>query len=74
MADYRVELDDAVAGLDRHFGELKHAAAQRLGSLFNSGDYPETLMGLFGLDWDFPSVEPPDYLVQLSPGLYEQER
>jgi hypothetical protein len=24
--------------------------------------------------WDFPNVEPPDYLVQLSPGLYEAER
>ena len=24
--------------------------------------------------WDFPSVEPPDYLRQLSPALYEQER
>ena len=31
-------------------------------------------MGLFGVAWDFPNVEPPPYLVQLSPGLYEQER
>src|SRR3954463_16830244 len=28
MADFRAELDDAVAHLDRHFGELKHAAAE----------------------------------------------
>jgi hypothetical protein len=34
-ADYKVELDDAVANLDRHYGELKQAAAQRLGSLYN---------------------------------------
>ena len=74
MADYRVELDDAVAELDRHYGELKRAAAERLGSLYNAGDYPETLVGLFGVAWEFPSVEPPDYLVQLSPGLYEAER
>ena len=33
MADYRAELDDAVANLDRHFDELKRAAARRLGSL-----------------------------------------
>ena len=26
------------------------------------------------VEWGFPSVEPPDYLVQLSPGLYEAER
>jgi hypothetical protein len=74
MADYRTELDDAVANLDRHYGELRHAAAERLGSLYNPADYPESLVGLFGLTWDFPNVEPPDYLVQLSPTLYEQER
>lgn len=74
MTDFRTELDDAVANLDRHFGELKQAARERLGSLFNPSDYPETLVGLFGVEWGFPSVEPPDYLVQLAPGLYEAER
>jgi hypothetical protein len=74
MADSRVELDDAVAHLDRHYAELRQAAAQRLGSLYHPSDYPETLVGLFGVEFDFPSVEPPDYLVQLAPGLYEQER
>ena len=74
MSDYKAELDDAVANLDRHFDELKSAAATRLGSLFNPSDYPETLRGLFDVAWDFPSVEPPDYLVALSPQIYEQER
>ncbi len=74
MADYRAELDDAVANLDRHYGELKQAARERLGSLYNPADYPDTLVGLFGVEWSFPSVEPPDYLVQLAPGLYEAER
>jgi hypothetical protein len=74
MADFRVELDDAVQNLDRHYGELKRAAVERLGSLYNPSDYPETLVGLFAVAWDFPSVEPPDYLMQLSPALYEQER
>jgi hypothetical protein len=74
MVDFSVELDDAVAELDRHYAELKRAAAARLGSLYNQSDYPETLVGLFAVAWDFPSVEPPDYLVQLSPALYEAER
>ena len=74
MTDFRTELDDAVADLDRHYDELKQAARERLGSLFNPSDYPETLVGLFGVTWDFPNVEPPDYHVQLSPGLYEAER
>ena len=51
----------------------KSAARQRLGRLFNSADYPESLDGLFDVSWDFPNVEPPDYLRQLSPELYRQE-
>jgi hypothetical protein len=74
MANSRAELDDAVAYLDRHFDELKRAAARRLGSLYNASDYPETLIGLFGVSYDFPSIEPPEYLVQLAPGLYEREQ
>ncbi len=74
MTDFRTELDDAVVNLDNNFSELKQAARERLGSLYNPSDYPETLVGLFGVEWSFPSVEPPDYLVRLSPGLYEAER
>jgi hypothetical protein len=74
MSRFKVELTDAVGNLDQHYAELKASAAERLGTLYNASDYPETLVGLFGVAWDFPSVEPPDYLLQLSPGLYEQER
>ncbi len=74
MQVYRVELGEAVADLDRHYGGLKQAASERLGRLFNPGDYPETLVGLFGVSWDFPSMEPPDYLMELNPALYEAER
>ena len=73
MADFRDELDEAVTDLDRHFDELRSAARQRLGDLFNSADYPPSLIGMFAIDHDFPSVEPPPYLQQLSPALYELE-
>jgi hypothetical protein len=73
ITEFQEELAEAVANLDRHFHELKSAARQRLGSLFNAGDYPESLLGLFSIDADFPSVEPPDYLSQLNPQLYEEE-
>ena len=71
---YREELTKAVRYLDEQFEELKAAAQQRLGRLFNHADYPASLSGLFAVDWDFPSVTPPDYLLQLNPALYEQER
>ena len=38
MADSKVELADAVRNLDRHYGELRRAAAERLGSLYNADD------------------------------------
>ncbi len=74
MEEYRAELAEAVTNLDRHYGDLKIAAAERLGRLFNPSDYPETLIGLFDVSWDFPSVEPPDYLRDLNPALFEAER
>ena len=73
MQEFQEELAEAVANLDRHYGNLKATARQRLGSLFNAGDYPESLSGEFSIDADFPSVEPPDYLRRLNPQLYEQE-
>ena len=74
MADFKAELEDAVRTLDRKFEELKQSAAQRLGSLYNPADYPATLVGLFGVSWDYPNIEPPDYLIGLSPDLYRQEQ
>ena len=74
MADLEAELDDAVRTLDQHFDELKQAAAQRLGTLFSPTDYPATLVGLFAVCWDYPNFEPPNYLLELSPGVYQQEQ
>jgi hypothetical protein len=74
MEDFRDELQDAVRRLQDRYQELKDSARQRLGHLFNEGDYPATLEGLFAVEWDFPNVEPPSYLLQLSPELFEQEK
>jgi hypothetical protein len=73
MTDLRVELDEAVEQLDRTFDELKSQARERLGRLYNPGDYPDSLRGLFAVEWDFPSVEPPNFLRELSPELYQAE-
>ena len=73
MHQFTEELNEAVSNLDEQYLSLKSAARERLGSLFNDDDYPMTLIGLFEVSWDFPSVEPPDYLRQLNPELYEQE-
>lgn len=73
MQALKDELGHAVAELDQHYWELKTAARDRLGRLYNESDYPATLSGLFDMSWDWPSVEPPPYLRQLSPSLYREE-
>ncbi len=73
LTTLKADLAEAVEGLERHYAELIRSSRQRLGSLYNEGDYPATLQGLFDVAWDFPSVEPPEYLRQLSPQLYQQE-
>ncbi len=73
IAIFREELAEAVIELDRHYGELRFAARDRLGDLYDSSDYPASLVGAFAIEHDFPSVEPPPYLRQLSPELYQQE-
>jgi hypothetical protein len=73
MQTLKSELHEAVERLDEHYTELRSSARQQLGSLYNDADYPESLLGLFDVEWDFPAFEPPDYLRQLSPELYRQE-
>ncbi len=73
IAIFRGDLDEAVTELDRHYDELRNAARDRLGDLFDPTDYPASLIGMFAIEHDFPSVEPPSYLRQLNPELYEQE-
>jgi hypothetical protein len=74
MMAFRAELHDAVGRLDEHYDDLKSAARTRLGDLFNANDYPPALNGLFDLAWEFPNIQPPEYLLQLNPAIYEQEK
>jgi hypothetical protein len=74
MEGFRDELHEAAAHLAQVFAEIQADAQQRLGRLYNPQDYPEDVRGLFDLSWDFPSVEPPAYLLRVSPELYAEER
>jgi hypothetical protein len=74
MEGFRDELTGAEAELDAVYEQIKADARERLGRLYEPADYPPRLEGLFRVEWDFPSVEPPEYLLRLSPEVYEQER
>jgi hypothetical protein len=73
MTVLQADLAKSVDELAGSYSELKAAARRRLGQLFNPADYPESLAGMFTVGYDFPNVEPPAYLRQLAPRLYEQE-
>ena len=73
LIQFKSQLDAGVVDLNTHFSDLKDAARQRLGSLYNQDDYPSSLSDEFNVSWDFPSVDAPDYLRQLSPEIYRRE-
>lgn len=52
--------------------ELIPDARERLGDLFNAADYPMEISGEFEVNWGFSNVDPPEYLRNISPRLYQQ--
>lgn len=73
LGGFEKELAAGVLSLDEHFSEMKDAAQVRLGSLFDSRDYPVSLADEFAVEWDFPNVAAPDYLKRLNPEVYAQQ-
>lgn len=74
MEGFREELLEAEAELNTAYDQIKGDARQRLGRLYNAADYPPEVRGLFSVSWEFPSIEPPSYLMQLNPAIYEAEQ
>lgn len=74
MREFRAMLHAAAANLQLEYETIKAGAREKLGTLYNEADYPSSLENVFDIKWDFPSVEPPNYLMNYNPELYEQER
>jgi hypothetical protein len=76
MKRFADELKSATDVLRDEYKTLKQQARKDLGQLYNPSDYPdpETLLEEFAIEWSFPSVDPPNFLKQLNPKLYEQEQ
>jgi hypothetical protein len=74
LDDYRRQLHKAVDKLESQYSRLKDAARIRLGTLFNESDYPPHLSGMFDVSYEILSLEPPPYLLELSPALYEEQQ
>jgi hypothetical protein len=74
MELYRQELRAAVEELAEAFPGLLATARDRLGRFFNPGDYPAEVRELFTAAWEYPSIDPPSYLLALDPGLFRREQ
>lgn len=74
MTGLREEFYAAVQALNERYEDIRNAAKDRLGQLFNPADYPASLLGAFEVSWEFRNVNPPEYLMKLNPALYEHER
>jgi len=73
MDDLRMRLHGTVIGLENAYQQLREKARRDRGSLFKEADYPPTLVGLFDVAWDFPSLAPPEWLLTRNPELYQQQ-
>ncbi|MFM7035416.1 MAG: hypothetical protein ACKOYJ_09610 [Planctomycetia bacterium] len=71
---YRDRLQEAARELSSQYDQIKSEAQRRLGTLFNASDYPSTVDGLFDMEWSVVPVEPPQYLVALSPEVFQAEQ
>lgn len=67
---FRGELALAVSELQNLYDDVLQQAHQLLRDLYNPSDYPLAVTDLFAVTWEYPNVDPPSYLRQLSPEIY----
>jgi hypothetical protein len=74
LENHRDALRQAESDLNAAYEQIKTDARNRLGRLYNVSDYPSEIRNLFLVEWDFPAIEPPTYLMRLNPEIYRQEQ
>jgi hypothetical protein len=72
MQSARLDLYRGANDLQAEYAKNRTLGAH-LGRLYDDGDYPEDISGLFGVYWNVENVSAPAYLLALSPKLYERE-
>jgi hypothetical protein len=75
MRTFSGTLSDAAYELEYTIDIIKERMKLNLGpALYNDNDYPTNISQKFAVAWSFPSTEPPNYLAELNPALFEEER
>lgn len=73
VAKAQQDITEAEIELQRQRDVVLADARQRLGKLFNEHDYPSTFVGNWGVELEYPNVEPDPKLCTLHPEIYERE-
>lgn len=67
-------LELKVESLVDQYEQIREAAREKLGELFNEADYPAEIDTEFDLGWEFPNLAAPEFLKTMNPTLYEAEK
>lgn len=74
MQVYRDDLVEAVRNLDDARYDIMEIARQELGELYDPEDYPVSFAGRFTVETSYPNISLPNYLAELDPEAFEQEK
>lgn len=74
MTAFKTELSEKISALCDNYELLKSEGKRALGELYRETDYPNNLQHLFGFSWEFPNLNPPEYLLMYNPKLYERQQ
>jgi hypothetical protein len=74
MARFRQQLDQASAALDEVYYSIRKTARHDLADLFDESDYPMSLSGAFEINWEYPSIDPPEYLRDVNQHIWNEQR
>lgn len=74
MAALVATLELKVETLSEQYDQIRDAAREKLGELFDERDYPSMIDAEFDLGWEFPNLAAPEFLKTMNPVLYEAEK
>jgi hypothetical protein len=72
----RMRFQDLIEQFIERYPELRRAAIEPLGSLYNAGDYPSTegIREEFAMRWQYITFATPHKLAEISPALFAEEK
>ena len=73
MDEIKAKLAVVVVELQNVYPQLREAAKEALGALYDENDYPASIEGRFAIEYEWPNVDPPEYLKQINPALYQEQ-